>query len=85
MAIDPCPCGLSAATTRYMGNIPNSNNSTISSVAAGDSVCGGDRDPRYVDESREIVHAGQAHDLPPRMVLFSLPGFKPLYFFGALL
>jgi hypothetical protein len=68
-----------------MGNIPNSINSTISSVAKGDRACGGDHDPRYVDESREIVHAGQAHDLPPRTLLFSLPGFKPLYFFGALL
>ena len=38
MAIDPCPCGLSAATTRYMGNIPKSVNSTISSVAMGDSA-----------------------------------------------
>jgi hypothetical protein len=38
MAIEPCPCGLSAATTRYMGNIPKSVNSTISRVATGDSA-----------------------------------------------
>ena len=38
IAIDPCPCGLSAATTRYMGNIPKSVNKTIRRVAMGDSA-----------------------------------------------
>jgi hypothetical protein len=38
MAIEPCPCGLSAATTRYMGSIPKSVSSTISSVAMGESA-----------------------------------------------
>ena len=33
---DPCPCGLSAATTRYIGSIPNRVSSTMSPVAMGE-------------------------------------------------
>ena len=36
IATDPCPCGLSAATRRYIGSIPSSVNATISSVASGE-------------------------------------------------
>ena len=36
MATEPCPCGLSAATHRYTGSIPNSVSRTISRVASGD-------------------------------------------------
>ena len=38
IATDPCPCGLSLATRRYMGSIPNNVSATISSVATGDSA-----------------------------------------------
>src|SRR5215217_3534758 len=36
MAIEPWPCGLSAATRRYIGSIPSSVRATISSVANGE-------------------------------------------------
>ena len=38
MATEPCPFGLSAATRRYIGSIPNSVSTTISSVASGDTA-----------------------------------------------
>ena len=38
IATEPCPCGLSRATRRYMGSIPSSVNATISSVASGESA-----------------------------------------------
>jgi hypothetical protein len=38
IATDPCPCGLSAATRRYIGSMPSSVNATISSVASGESA-----------------------------------------------
>src|SRR5919112_5474663 len=47
-------------------------------------ACGSDRNPRYVAQGGEVVDAGQAHDLPPRMLLFSLPGLGPLHLFDAL-
>jgi hypothetical protein len=36
MATEPCPYGLSAATRRYTGSIPNRVSSTISRVATGE-------------------------------------------------
>src|SRR5687767_9319849 len=33
----------------------------------------------------KVVHARKAHDLPPRELFFSLPGFGPLHLFDALL
>ncbi len=36
IATDPCPCGDSRATRRYMGSMPNSVSATISSVASGE-------------------------------------------------
>jgi hypothetical protein len=33
----------------------------------------------------KVVHAGKAHDLPPGVLFFSLPGFGPLHLFDALL
>ena len=38
MAMEPCPCGLSAATTLYIGSIPRRVSSTIRSVAIGESA-----------------------------------------------
>jgi hypothetical protein len=38
IAIEPCPCGLSAATTRYIGSIPNRVKSTMRRVAIGESA-----------------------------------------------
>ncbi len=38
IATEPCPCGLSLATRRYIGSIPSSVRATISSVASGDSA-----------------------------------------------
>jgi hypothetical protein len=38
IAIDPCPCGLSAANLRYIGSAPKSVRSTMSRVASGESV-----------------------------------------------
>ena len=38
MATLPWPCGLSAATRRYIGSIPSRVSSTMSSVASGDSA-----------------------------------------------
>ena len=38
MATEPWPFGLSAATRRYIGSIPNSVSATISSVASGDTA-----------------------------------------------
>ncbi|GIG03289.1 hypothetical protein Cci01nite_83820 [Catellatospora citrea] len=38
IATEPCPCGLSFATRRYIGNIPNSVNATINNVASGDNA-----------------------------------------------
>ena len=38
IATDPCPCGLSRATRRYIGSMPSSVSATISSVASGDSA-----------------------------------------------
>ena len=36
IAIEPSPCGLSAATRRYTGNAPNSVSATSTRVAIGD-------------------------------------------------
>jgi hypothetical protein len=36
MEMEPCPFGLSRATTRYIGSIPNRVSSTMSSVAMGE-------------------------------------------------
>lgn len=33
IAIEPCPCGLAAATLRYIGSIPNSVSATMIRVA----------------------------------------------------
>ena len=38
IATEPCPWGLSTATRRYIGSIPHSVSSTISSVASGDTA-----------------------------------------------
>ena len=38
IATEPCPCGLSSATRRYIGSIPSSVSATISNVASGDSA-----------------------------------------------
>jgi hypothetical protein len=38
MATEPCPCGLSCATRRYMGSMPSNVSATMSSVASGDSA-----------------------------------------------
>ena len=38
IATEPCPFGLSSATRRYIGSIPNRVSSTISSVASGDTA-----------------------------------------------
>ena len=38
IATEPCPCGLSSATRRYIGSIPSSVSATISRVASGDSA-----------------------------------------------
>ena len=38
MATEPCPCGLSFATRRYIGSMPNRVRTTMSSVAIGDSA-----------------------------------------------
>ena len=38
IATDPWPCGLSAATRRYIGNMPSRVSATISSVASGDKA-----------------------------------------------
>lgn len=38
IATEPCPCGLSRATLRYMGSMPNSVSATMSSVASGESA-----------------------------------------------
>ena len=62
----PWPCGLSSATRLYIGSAPNSVSSTRTSVAIGESSAGGEeRDARLVAERREVVDAGEAHDLPP--------------------
>ena len=68
--IEPSPCGLSAATRRYIGSAPKSVISTRISVAIGDERAGGERgDAGLVAERREVVDAGQAHDLPPGMLV----------------
>jgi hypothetical protein len=38
MATEPWPCGLSAATRRYIGSIPSRVSATISNVARGDTA-----------------------------------------------
>jgi hypothetical protein len=38
IATDPCPCGLSFATRRYIGSMPSSVNATISNVASGETA-----------------------------------------------
>jgi hypothetical protein len=38
IATEPCPFGLSAATLRYIGSMPPSVSSTISSVASGQTA-----------------------------------------------
>ena len=38
IATEPCPCGLSFATRRYIGSMPSRVSATISSVASGDSA-----------------------------------------------
>jgi hypothetical protein len=38
IATEPCPCGLSCATRRYIGSMPNNVSATMSSVASGDSA-----------------------------------------------
>ena len=38
IATEPCPCGLSRATRRYIGSMPSRVSATISSVASGDSA-----------------------------------------------
>ncbi len=38
IATEPCPCGLSRATRRYIGSMPSRVSATISRVASGDSA-----------------------------------------------
>ena len=38
IATEPCPFGLSSATRRYIGSIPNRVSATISNVASGDTA-----------------------------------------------
>ena len=38
IATEPCPCGLSLATRRYIGSMPSSVSATISRVASGESA-----------------------------------------------
>ena len=62
----PWPCGLSSATRRYIGSAPNSVSSTSTSVAMRREQAGGEkRDAGLIAERREVVDAGEAHDLPP--------------------
>ena len=79
IATDPWPCGLSAATRRYIGSIPSRVSATISSVASGDKAPGGqDGDAGQIGEGGEVVDPGQAHHLPPGLRLrMLLVGFRP--------
>ena len=62
----PWPFGLAAATRLYTGSAPTSVRMTRISVAIGASAAGGEKgDARLVAERREVVDAGEAHDLPP--------------------
>jgi len=38
IATEPCPCGLSFATRRYIGSIPRRVSATMSRVAMGESA-----------------------------------------------
>ena len=38
IATEPCPCGLSLATRRYIGSMPSRVSATISRVASGESA-----------------------------------------------
>ena len=38
IATEPCPCGLSRATRRYIGSMPSNVSATISKVASGESA-----------------------------------------------
>ena len=69
IAIEPWPCGLSSATLRYTGNAPKRVRATSTRVAIGDRHPGGQgRDAGLVAQRGEVVHAGQAHHLPPRVL-----------------
>ena len=64
----PSPCGLSLATRRYIGSAPKSVTSTRTRVAIGRERPGGERgNAGLVAQRGEVVDAGQAHDLPPRL------------------
>ncbi len=54
-----------------IGRAPNRVRSTIKSVATGESApaASAAMPAGYVAQSREVVHAGQAHDLPPGVLL----------------
>jgi hypothetical protein len=64
MAIDPWPCGLSAATRRYIGSIPSSVRATISSVANGDKA------PRERSNGRQVRQGREVIDTPVRHITF---------------
>ncbi len=80
IAIEPCPWGLSSATRRYMGTIPTRVKSTMSTVAMGERAPAASAAmPDMVAQSGEEVHAGQAQDLPPRLLaLLTLPCLRAL-------
>ena len=66
MAIEPSPCGLSAATRRYTGSAPSSVSTHEEQRRQRGQRPGGEGgDAGLVAERGEVVHAGEAHDPPP--------------------
>ena len=64
----PSPCGLSFATRRYIGQRPEQGDQHQHEGRDRGERTGSERgDARLVAERGEVVDAGQAHDLPPRL------------------
>ena len=70
IATEPCPCGLSRATRRYIGSMPEQRQRDDQQRRQRRQGTGGQRgDAGQVGQGGEVVDAGQAHDLPPRVRL----------------
>ena len=70
--IDPSPWGLSAATRRYMDRAEEGHEHQDQGRHRGEGRGGERGDARLVAEGREVIDAGQAHHLPPGVLVGSL-------------
>ena len=62
----PCPCGLMSATRLYIGKRAEQREQHQDERGERRQRAGGEkRDAGLVGQRREVVDAGEAHDLPP--------------------